>query len=100
MATIDISRSHSLKLDDVKSRAGTLADELKAKLGIVWRWEGESIKFSADSGVAKGASGTISVASSKVRVEIDLPFLLRALKGKISGKVDDRLDALVKPQKG
>ena len=41
------------------------------------------------------APGQVSVDSSQVRVEIDLPFLLRAIKGTIEGKVNDKLDQLL-----
>ena len=95
MATIDISRSHSLDTDEAKKRAEQHAKDMEAKLGIGWSWQGEQIKFKASGGPAKGTTGQVSVTSSEVRVEIDLPFLLRAMKGTISGKVNDRLDKLV-----
>jgi putative polyhydroxyalkanoate system protein len=95
MATIDISRNHQLELDEAKQRAEQLAKDLQAKLGIDWRWDGDRIRFHADSGAAKGAKGQVSVDTSSVRVEIDLPLLLRAMKGTISGKVNAKLDKLV-----
>jgi putative polyhydroxyalkanoate system protein len=95
MATIDISRGHELQMDTARERAETLAKELEGKLGINWRWEGDRIRFHADAGKAKGAKGAVSVSNSSVRVEIDLPFLLRPLKGMVEGKVRDRLDKLV-----
>jgi putative polyhydroxyalkanoate system protein len=97
MATIDVKRSHTLDLVTAKARAETLAKDLESKLGITWRWEGDVIKFSAASGVAKGATGSVSVNTTQVRVEIDLPFLLRAMKGSIRAKVDKKLDALTLP---
>jgi putative polyhydroxyalkanoate system protein len=65
---------------------------MKDKLGIEWRWQGDNIKFDAPSGMAKGASGTVSVAATTIRVEIDLPFLLRAMKGAVESKVNEKLD--------
>jgi putative polyhydroxyalkanoate system protein len=94
MATIDITRKHSLSLDTAKGRAEDLANDLQKKLGITWRWEGDAIKFSASSGVAKGVTGAVSVSGSDVRVAIDLPFLMRAMKGTLTGKVEDKLDKL------
>ncbi len=94
MATIDISRTHALGTDAAKERAAALADSMKEKLGIAWRWDGDRIKFDAPSGMAKGTTGTISVAPTSVRVEIDLPFLLRAMKGTIETKVNEKLDKL------
>lgn len=94
MATIDIKRSHALALDTAKSRAEDLANDLQSRLGITWRWQGDSIHFSATSGVAKGVSGVVTVSSAQVRVELDLPFLMRAMKGTLTGKVEQKLDKL------
>ncbi len=95
MATIDIKRAHTLDLAEAKKRAEELATNMQEKLGIRWSWEGDTIKFDAPSGAAKGANGTVKVDTSQVRVEIDLPFLLRAVKGTIEGKVTEKLDKLI-----
>lgn len=95
MATIDISRSHGLGLDTAKQRAEQLANDLKERMGIAWRWEGDAIRFSSESGPAKGVTGAVIVAASSVKVEIDLPFLLKAMKGTIAGKVEDKLTRLL-----
>jgi putative polyhydroxyalkanoate system protein len=96
MATIDIRRSHALTMDLVRQRAEELAKDMEAKLGIRWRWEGDSIKFDAPSGMAKGASGAVICDSANVRVEVDLPFLLRPMKGTVEGKINSKLDAILK----
>jgi putative polyhydroxyalkanoate system protein len=96
MATIDIRRSHQLEPGTLRERAEGLARELESKLGIVWRWEGDAIRFDAPGGKAKGTQGAVRVSPSEVRVEIDLPLLLRPLKGMVSGKVHTRLDELVR----
>ncbi len=95
MATIDIKRAHTLDLAEAKTRAAALATSMQEKLGIRWSWDGDTIKFDAPSGAAKGATGTVKVDTSQVRVEIDLPFLLRAVKGTIEGKVTEKLDKLI-----
>lgn len=95
MAAIDMKRSHALGIDTARERAEELAKDLEGKLGINWRWEGDTIRFQADSGTAKGVSGKVAVSSSDVRVEIDLPFLLKAMKGTIRSKVEDKLNKLV-----
>lgn len=95
MATIDIRRAHTLDKEEAKKRAEALAKGMEDKLGIRWRWEGDKIKFDAPSGTAKGATGTVHVDPSDVRVEIDLPFLLRAIKGTIESKVNQKLDDLL-----
>ena len=95
MATIEIKRAHTLGVDEAKKRAESLAKSMEAQLGIRWSWEGNKIRFDAPSGAAKGASGTVSVDASAVNVEVDLPFLLRAVKGTIEGKINQKLNELM-----
>jgi len=95
MATIDIKRSHTLNKDEAKRRAEGLARSMEDKLGIRWRWEGDVIRFDAPSGAAKGATGVVNVESSSVRVEVDLPFLLKPLKGTVESKINKKLDDLL-----
>ena len=92
MATIDIKRTHSIGLEEAKKKAENLARDMESELGIKWSWSGNSIKFDAPSGAAKGANGSVDVDGSTVRVQIDLPFLLRAIKGTIESKVNDKLN--------
>ena len=95
MATIDIKRGHSLPIEDAKKKAEELAKGMESKFGIVWKWEGNTIRFDAPSGAAKGTKGEVAVTEKDVRVAIDLPFMLRVMKGTIEGKVKEKLDALV-----
>ena len=97
MATVDISKKHALPTSDAKVKAEELAKSMEQKLGIRWRWEGEVITFDAPSGKAKGSTGKVSISGQDVRVEIDLPFLLRPLKGMVESKVREKLDTLIGP---
>jgi putative polyhydroxyalkanoate system protein len=97
MATIDVRRKHTMPMGDAKGKAEELARSFEAKLGIRWRWEGEGIKFDAVSGAAKGVKGEVGVTSSEIRVQIDLPLLLRPIKGVVEGKVKENLDRVVGP---
>ncbi|MFP6687021.1 MAG: polyhydroxyalkanoic acid system family protein [Polyangiaceae bacterium] len=94
MASIDINRSHSLGLDEAKARAEQLAQNLKSKMGLAYSWDADCIRFKGDTGPAKGVKGTVSVSASTIRVEIDLPFLMKAMKGPIASKVNAKLDHL------
>lgn len=95
MATIDIHRSHTLDKDEAKRRAEALARSMEDKLGIRWKWEGDNISFDAPSGMAKGAKGVVRVTPKDVSVEVDLPLLLRAAKGMVEGKINQKLDELI-----
>ncbi len=91
MATIDISKSHALSKDDARKKAEDLARSMEEKLSIVWRWDGDTIRFEAPTGVAKGTKGEVAVTDTNVRVAIDLPFMLKMMKGTIESKVNEKL---------
>ena len=95
MATIDIRRSHTLKLEIVRQRAEELASSMKQKLDLDWHWEGDRIVFAASSGAARGTRGSVEVSEKDVRVQIDLPILLRMLKGTVQQKVDEKLNQIL-----
>ena len=95
MATIDISKNHSLPLDDAKKKAEELANGMAQKFGIEWKWDGNTIKFDAKAGAAKGTKGEVAVTDKNVRVAIDLPFMLKMMKGTIEDKVNEKLNAIL-----
>jgi putative polyhydroxyalkanoate system protein len=95
MATIDITRGHSLSKDEAKKRAEEFAKTMQARFALDWKWVGDAIRFDAPSGAAKGTKGEVSVSDKAVRVQIDLPFLLRMMKGTVESKVNEKLDAIL-----
>lgn len=95
MATIDIAREHALPLDQAKAKAEAFAKSMEEKLGLRWSWAGDSIKFDAPSGVAKGAKGEVAVTGTSVRVLVDLPLMLRVMKGTIEDKIQQKLRELL-----
>lgn len=95
MATIDVKRAHALPKDEAKKRAEELAKSMGEKFNLVWHWDGDVIRFDAPSGSAKGTKGEVSVTDKEVRVQIDLPFLLKVMKGTIESKVNEKLNALL-----
>ena len=94
MATIEMEKKHNLGKDEAKKKAEELADKMKEKLGITWEWSGDRINFEAKSGAAKGSKGHVAVTDSAIRVEVDLPFMLRPLKGMVEGKIKEKLDTI------
>ncbi len=91
MATIDITRKHGLAKDAARTHAEGLAKSLESKFNLTWKWVGDAIHFEAPSGPAKGTKGEVHVQDASIRVAIDLPFLLRAFKGTIEEKVNEKL---------
>ncbi|HVJ89915.1 MAG TPA: polyhydroxyalkanoic acid system family protein [Labilithrix sp.] len=95
MATIDIIRNHTLSLEDAKKKAEDLARGMEQRFGITWKWDGDTIRFDAPSGAAKGTKGEVAVGDKDVRVAIDLPFMLRVMKAAIEEKINEKLSALL-----
>jgi putative polyhydroxyalkanoate system protein len=95
MATIDVRRAHTLPKEEARKRAEAFARNMEQRFELQWRWEGDRIVFDAPRGVAKGTKGTVDVGDKDVRVQIDLPFLLRMLKGTVESKVHEKLDKLL-----
>jgi putative polyhydroxyalkanoate system protein len=95
MATIDVRRNHALPKEEAKKRAEELAKSMKQKLDLDWRWEGDRIVFEAPTGAAKGTKGTVDVTDKEVRVQIDLPLLMRMLKGTVESKVNEKLTQIL-----
>lgn len=90
MATIDMSRDHSLGLEEAKLRANQILDRLKTGTGIQGTWTGNKFDITAP------AKGTFTVTATNVRLEIDLPFLLRPIKGRIEAKITEEFDRSLK----
>lgn len=95
MATIEMEKKHNLGKDVARQRAEDLAVKLKEKMSLDWRWNGDVIDFDAKTGSAKGTKGKVIVSDTSLRVEVDLPFLLRPLKGMVESKIQEKLDSIV-----
>lgn len=95
MATIEISRPHSLPKEEAKKKAEELAKSMESKLGLEWKWVGDNVEFNAPSGAAKGTKGTVKVTDAAVSVSVDLPFMLKMMKGTIEDKINEKLTQIL-----
>jgi putative polyhydroxyalkanoate system protein len=95
MAQIDIRRANPLGKATARERTEALARRLETKFDFRWQWKGDDLAFDAPQGPARGTTGTISVEESHVRVQVALPLLLRAFKGRVEDRVKDELDKLL-----
>jgi|JI10StandDraft_1071094.scaffolds.fasta_scaffold12553_7 putative polyhydroxyalkanoate system protein len=96
MATIDIERHHGMTADAARKRAEELARRLETRKGVRWRWEGATLRLDAPSGPAKGTKGAVRVDEKTVRIELDLPLLLRAMKGLVETMLNEKLDHVLR----
>ena len=87
MATIEISRNHSLSAEDVKNRAHEAATRIEQKYGAKATWNGDVCDIKGP-----GVTATLTVGASDVRIAVDLGFLLRPMKGKIQERIERELE--------
>ncbi len=95
MATIKVTRVHTLNKAEARKRAENLAKDIAAKYQFDWEWAGDVIEFEANKGPASGTTGNIKIGASDIVVFIDLPFLLGFGKAKIEAEVVKKLEKAV-----
>jgi len=87
MTTIDKRRAHTKGKEQARKAAESIAEKLRDKIQVTYHWAGDDLEFTRT-----GAKGRIRVSDTEVRVEIDLSFVLRPMKGMIEDKVDKYLE--------
>lgn len=91
---VDLSKNHNLNMEKVRSFAEIIAEEMKNKYAIDWKWENNSIIFRANSGAAKGISGKLDISTNRVNILIHLPILLYALRDQVEKSVNEKMTEL------
>jgi putative polyhydroxyalkanoate system protein len=89
MPTISIKRRHKLEHKKARVAAEEIARDLNRRFELAYAWEGNRIDFERP-----GLSGTLHVGKADVRLDVELSFLLLALKGPIEREIQKELDAL------
>lgn len=93
MPKVNVTKRHSLPMDDAKVRVKTLVDEFVQEYSSVVK----SVSWSPDgqSANAKGTGfeGSFKVDGSQVSVLVDLSFVLTPIKGKVETTLQRKLDA-------
>jgi putative polyhydroxyalkanoate system protein len=87
MAKIEVRRSHALGKDAAWKSAERIAQQLQIEMKGRYHREGDNLKFECP-----GAHGYIRVGENEVRVEVELSFLLRPLRGHIEQEINEYLD--------
>ena len=87
MPDIELSRSHSLGVDDGRAAVERVADDLASSLSVDYQWTDDTLHFEG-----QGAEGRIRVAADTVHVRIELPFFLRPMRGRIQSEAARYLD--------
>ena len=87
MARIIVERPHALGKEKAREKAEVLVEKLAEKYGIAHKWNGDSVELNG-----KGATGTVDVEDTLVRVRLELNFFLSAMSGQIQAEVEKQLD--------
>jgi len=85
MAEISMRRVHGFEdPTDVRSRIEGLAEKVAGRLGGTWHWEGDDAVCEA-----RGAKARVGYDREAVSIDVSLPLMLRPLKGKLEGKIEE-----------
>ena len=87
MSRIVVERQHSLGHASVRAVAEELAERLSKEYDIRYRWHDDVLVFKRT-----GAHGRVLLDRQRVRVELDLGFLLMAFEGTIRREIEQTLD--------
>ena len=91
MPKFQIQESHDVGQADASARVRASIDAFQKEHGSLV----DSVKWDADGlgGSAKGRGYTVkfSITDSDVTAQVDLSFVLSALKGKISSKLSEKI---------
>jgi putative polyhydroxyalkanoate system protein len=91
MPSISIKRRHKLDHAHAKAAARKVAKDLDKRFGLTCRWQDDDVEFNG-----AGLSGKMHVGKSQISLDVELSFLLIALKGTIERHINDELDAVLK----
>jgi putative polyhydroxyalkanoate system protein len=90
MSHIVINRNHALSLDQARTAAEALADQLAERYEISHHWQEDSLHFERS-----GVSGQIDLEPGLIRVSVRLGFLLVSLKSRLEQEIDRQLDEML-----
>ena len=90
MPRIQVFQSHDVTPDEARRRLEALNADLRERYGLVPVWKSPTEVEMTRS----GASGTLRIEPREIRVDIELPFALSMLRGRIEDQVRRELSSL------
>lgn len=90
MASISITRKHSLTQKKAKDVAEKIAKDLRKRFDLDYEWHGDHVDFERP-----GVSGQMHVGKDKIKIDVQLGLLLGMLKPTIEREIDVQLDKLL-----
>lgn len=86
MASIDIQHAHSLPPARARQGVQDVADKLRERFGIDYRWDGDILKFSRS-----GVDGRIALMPNQLHLTAQLGLIFGAMKGTIEAEIRKEL---------
>ena len=100
---ISVTISHNLTRQEAVRRLKTGLERLRAKGGPVAKiedtWEGDRMAFKA-SVLLQTVTGRVDVMDEAVRIEVDLPWLLARISGKVRTQIEQRGTKMLRHKRG
>ena len=87
MPDIELTRSHSLGLDDGREAVERVAQDLETDLGVRYEWDNNTLLFGG-----QGAKGEIEVEPDTIQILINLSGFLKPMKGRLKEEAEQYLD--------
>jgi len=87
MSVIEISRSHTLGVDEGKITADRLAKGLSERFDINYQWRGNLLQFKRP-----GVKGQLEVNDQNIHIRLELGLMIRPFKAKLEKEIHNHLD--------
>ncbi|MCB1568908.1 MAG: polyhydroxyalkanoic acid system family protein [Xanthomonadales bacterium] len=87
MASIDIRHPHTRSLAQARKAVTRVADKIQQRFEVACAWNGDTLEFERP-----GVNGEIQLHPHEVRVQVNLGFLLMALRGPIESEIQRHLE--------
>ncbi len=87
MADIQLSQAHQMTHQQARAKVDEMTHKLENELGLTTQWlDDNRVSFERS-----GANGMLTLTEQQVTVEVELNFLLRAMKGAIEQELQKAL---------
>jgi putative polyhydroxyalkanoate system protein len=87
MADIELTRTHSLGLDEGRDAVERVAQQLESDIGVDYEWQKNTLLFDGDA-----ADGEIEVEADRIEIQINLSTFLRPMQSQLEQEAERYLD--------
>ena len=87
-----IFRSHTLGIDEARTRLDAVAEELGKDLSLAYQWRGNNLEFRGH-----GVDGKIGVTHCSIDIVVQLGFALFLFESRVRNAIESALDHHIGP---